>query len=79
MEKKNDPIIKADDFVQYEDEVAKFTNFQELQMKFEVLQDVVEELTEIIRANDLTRTKIIQAPYFDYEEIYRRLEDDMGQ
>jgi len=72
------PKIRADDFVEYDgaEKPEKFTNFQELKMRFEVLKDVVEELTEILRENNLTREKIITAPYFDEDELYRRLEEE---
>ena len=78
MKKQNEPKIKADEFVEYEgaEEPEKFTNFQELNMKFEVLKDVVQELTEILRENNLTRKTTIVAPYFEDDEIYRRLDDE---
>lgn len=78
MVKNNEPKIKADDFVEYEDseKPQKFTYFQELEMKFEVLKDVVQELTEILRENSLTRETTIVAPYFEDDELYRRLEDE---
>lgn len=78
MENQNKPTIKADEFVEYEDskKPEKFTNFQELNIKFEVLKDVVQELTEILRENSLTRKTTIVAPYFEDDELYRRLEDE---
>ena len=78
MVKENKPKIKADDFVEYEnsEKPESYTNFQELNMKFEVLKDVVQELTEIIRENDLTRKTTIVAPYFEDDELYRRLENE---
>ncbi len=78
MKKQNNPKIKADEFVKHEgaEEPEKFTYFQELEMKFEVLKDVVQELTEIIRENDLIRQTTIKAPYFEVDELYRRLEDE---
>lgn len=78
MVKNNEPIIKADDFVDFENEEKpeKFTNFQELSMKFEVLKDVVQELTEILRENNLIRKTTIEAPYFEDDELYRRLDNE---
>lgn len=78
MVKNNKPKIKADDFVEYEnsEKPESYTNFQELNMKFEVLKDVVMELTEILRENDLTRKTTIVAPYFEDDELYRRLDDE---
>ena len=78
MKKQNEPTIKADEFVEYEDceKPETFTNFQELNMKFEVLKDVVQELTEIIRVNDLTRQTTIKAPYFEIDEVYKRFENE---
>ena len=78
MEKKNEPTIKADEFVEYEDteKPESFTNFQELNAKFEVLKDIVQELTEILRENNLTREQVIHAPYFEIDDVYKRLEEE---
>ena len=78
MKKKNEPTIKADDFVELDiaDGIQGFTNFQELEKKFEVLKDVVDELSNIIRENNLTREEIIKAPYFEEDEVYDRLDKE---
>ena len=78
MKKKNEPTIKADEFVEYEgaEKPESFTNFQELDVKFEVLKDVVQELSEILRENNLTREQVIHAPYFEIDDVYKRLEEE---
>lgn len=78
MGKNKIPTIKADEFVEFEaqDKPESFTNFEELNMKFEVLKETVNELTEILRANNLVRNTETVAPYFDDDDVYRRLEDD---
>lgn len=78
MKKQKEPIIKADEFVEYEgcEKPETFTYFQELEMKFEVLKDVVQELTEILRTNNLTRETTIKAPYFEIDEVYKRFENE---
>jgi len=70
--------IKADDFVKYEEigEEMNFTNFEEIQIKVEVLQESLNEIVEILRANELVRQETIEANYFDDDEVYKRLEDD---
>jgi len=45
-------------------------------MKFEVLKDDVQELTEILRENNLTRQTTIIAPYFKDDEVCRRLDNE---
>ena len=46
--------IKADDFVQYEGEnPEEYTYFQELDARVEVLQETVDELVAILRANNI--------------------------
>ena len=71
---------KADDKVKYEDveekDQPKFTNFEELKVRVELLQEVVDELTEILRANNLVRNKEIEAPYFDEDKVYNRLDGE---
>jgi hypothetical protein len=72
-------MIKADAKVEYEDcdEPEKFTNFEELLIKVDVLKDQVEEMVAILRVTDLSRTKKIEAEYFDEDELYRRLEEEI--
>lgn len=77
MKNKQEPTIRADDFVELEEgeEPAEFTNFQELSMTVEILKEQLNEITEILRENDIQREKTIKAPYFDYNEVYKRLEE----
>ncbi len=63
-------MVKADSKVEYEDENGKiaqesYTNFELLEAKFDELKDVVDELSNIIRVNNLVRTEEIKAPFFD--------------
>jgi len=77
MEKNKQPKIKADDFVEYEGSdsgAESFTNFEELQKKFEVLKENQDEIVEILKSNNVTRKKVIEADYFDDDEVYKRLE-----
>ena len=71
-------MIKADDKVEFEEseKPEKFTNFEELQKKVEVLQENLDEHTEIFRANNLVRKEEIEAPYFNLDEVYKRLEEE---
>ena len=69
--------MKADELVEYEDgEPEKYTNFEELAKRVEILQDVVNELTEILRANHLVRHEKIEAPYFDNDKLFTELEEE---
>jgi len=70
-------MIKADSKVQFdENKPEKFTNFEELQIKFDVLQEVVDEHAEILRSNNLVRKVEVEAPYFDVDLVYKRLEEE---
>lgn len=68
---------KADDKVEYEKGTKeKFTHFELLQKKVEVLREQVESIVEILKDNDITRQEEIEAEYFNDEELFRRLEED---
>jgi len=71
-------MIKADEKVTYDLDgnktTEKFTHFEELQKRVEVLQETVDEITAILRSNNLIRKEEIEAPYFDEDEVYKRLE-----
>jgi len=71
-------MIKADDKVEYagvdKKDQPKFTNFEELKIRVEILQGIVDEQAKILRQNNITRTKEISAPSFDEDEVYQRLE-----
>ena len=70
--------MKADTKVEYEgaEKPEKFTNFEELQKRVEVLQEAIDEHAGILRAYCLVRKEEIEAPYFDEDEVFKRLEED---
>ena len=81
MAENKKPTIKADDFKKFEnadgdDDEENFTNFQILFTKVEILQENLDEIVAILEANDLERKKVVASPYFDDDELYRRLEND---
>jgi len=70
-------MVKADSKVSYGDEKPeKFTEFELLKARVEVMQEVIDEHAETFRENRMKRVKVIDAPYVDDDEIFRRLEDD---
>lgn len=71
-------MIKADDKVKFEGKTKpeSFTNFEELQKCVDVLQETIDEHAEIFRDNNLVRTEEIPAPYFNLDEVYKRLEEE---
>jgi len=71
-------MAKADDKVKFEGakKPEKFTNFEELCKRVEVLQETIDEHAGILRDNDLVRKEEIEAPYFDDDEVYKKLEED---
>lgn len=75
---KNEPTIRADDFVEWEnnEKSEKYTNFQELNAKFNVLKDVVDEIIAILKVNNLTRTETIEAEYYNEDKAYKILEEE---
>ncbi len=74
-------MIKADAKVEFEgcDKPEKFTNFEELFIKVDVMKNQLDEIAAILQCNDLTRTKEIEAEYFDDDELYQRLEDEIKE
>lgn len=75
-------MIKADDKVKFEGdngemESEKYTHFEELQKRVEVLQRVVDEHAEILRQNSLVKTEKKEAPYFNDYNVYNELEEEM--
>ena len=76
--KKQEPKIKADDFVEYEnsEKPEKYTNFEELCKKVEILKEALDEHARILQENSVERIKKIEAPYFDDDELYRRLDEN---
>lgn len=70
-------MVKADDKVEYEgNDPEKFTEFELLMKKVEVMQETIDEHAAILQENDLIRTKKIKAPYVDDDEVFKRLEAD---
>lgn len=68
-------MVKADDKVQFEgNDPEKFTEFEWLMKKVEVMQETIDENAAILQENDLIRTKKIEAQYVDDDEIFKRLE-----
>ncbi len=73
--------MKADDKIEFEGdngkmEKVKYTNFEELQKRVEVLQRVIDEHAEILNQNNLVKTKKTDASYFDDDIVYKELEED---
>lgn len=67
--------MKADEKVKFEDnKPEKFTNFELLQQEVEVLKETVYEIVEILKANNITKTEIIEAKYFDVDKVFSNLE-----
>lgn len=76
-------MAKADDKVEYENEEGKmakekYSHFELLEKRVDILQDTLEECVAILRANNLTRTEKIEAPYFDEDRLFRELEEEGG-
>jgi len=75
--KKFEPETKADAQVVYdENEPETFSEFEYLSAEVEVLKETVEVLVDILRDNNLTRKKIIEADYLDEDEVFKRLEKE---
>ncbi len=71
-------MIKADDKVEYEfsEKPENFTHFEELQKKVEILIETIDEHAEILRQNGLLKKEETEAPDFDEDKVYRRLEEE---
>ena len=70
--------VKADDFVEYEgaEKPETFTHFQELQKRVEVLQENMDEIVAILRSNNLSMKKEIEAPYFKEDDVFAKLSEE---
>ena len=73
--------MKADEKVNFEGddgkmEYEKYTHFEELQKRVEILQKVVDEHAEILRQNDLIKIEKTKASYFDEDKVYKELEEE---
>jgi len=67
---------KADAKVVFEKgKPEKFTNFEMLQKEVEVLKETVDAIVKILDYNGLHRKKIIEPEFFDYDEVFKRLEE----
>ena len=72
-------MTKADTKVIYEkNKPEKFTNFELLQQEVKILKDTVDNIVSILNANNIIRTKEIEAEYFDYDKVFRELENWNG-
>ena len=72
-----EPTIKADAQVVFdEDNPEMFTEFEYLATQVEVLKEVVQNLSDILRENNLTMTEVIVADSFDDDEVFQMLEVD---
>ena len=68
-------MVKADDKVQFEgNDPEKFTEFEMLVKKVEVMKEAINENVAILQENNLIRTKKIEAQYVDDDEVFKRLE-----
>ena len=66
------PTMKADDRVAYdENDPEDFTQFEYLATQVEVLKETVENLVNILRANNIVLTKTIEADYADILKFHR--------
>lgn len=71
-------MIKADDKVKYEgaDKAEKFTYFEELKARVDLLQESFDEIVAILKANDLKRKQTIEPEYFNEDKVYDKLGED---
>ena len=72
--------MKADDKVEFEGdkgkmEKEKYTNFEYLEKKVEVLQERIELMSEILDQNDLVKTTKEEAGIDIEDETFKRLEE----
>lgn len=69
--------MKADNKVDLdENEKAKYTYFEELQKRVDVLQRVVDVHADILRQNNLVIKEETHAPFFDDDVVYEELEEE---
>ncbi len=72
-----EPTIRADAQVVFdENEPEKFTEFEYLSTQVEVLKDVVQNLSDILRNNNITMTEVTVADSYDDDTVFKRLEVD---
>ena len=73
--------MKADDKVEFEGdkgkmEKEKYSNFEHLEKKVEVLQEQIELMSEILDQNDLVKTTKKEAGIDIEDETFKRLEQE---
>lgn len=75
-------MVKADEKVHFEGIVKKdqpkFTYFEELYKRVDVLQRIIDEHAEILRQNNLQKTRVEDAPYFDEDIVFKELGEEGG-
>ncbi len=52
----------------------KFTNFELLQKRVDVLEESLNKIVEILRTNDIHMNQKIEAEYFNYDKVFEGLE-----
>jgi len=76
VKKEIKTTTKADAKVEFEEGTKEsFTNFELLQMEVEVLKEQVEEIVAVLKYNEIVKKKTIEAEYFNYDEVFKRLEE----
>jgi len=71
-------MVKADDKVDYGDgEKEKYTNFEVLQKRVEILQKVIDEHASILRQNKLVKKEESEASFFDEDRVFKELENEV--
>jgi len=68
--------MKADDKIIIEEEKQKYTNFDYLKAKVEILQDQLEFVTAILKQNNLVYTEKKYADIDIEDETFKLLEED---
>ena len=72
-----EPTIKADSQVIFdEDNPEIFSEFEYLATQVDVLKEVVQNLSDILRENNITMTEVIVADSFDEDKVFQKLEVD---
>lgn len=72
-------MVKTDDKVEFENAEGKkdyesYTNFELLEAKVNHIKGMVEEITLILRNNNISRSEKVEAPYFDEDKMLDDLE-----
>ena len=73
-------MIKADDKVEYDGEKEKYTNFEELSKRVEIMQRVIDELASILQHNNLVRPdrEVNLIDQVD-DEVYKELDAEIKE